>query len=135
VQSLISKRPFNFDREYWFRLTGSNTIGFLAWSSSALIANLSTTTVIAPNQWYFIALTIESGLVKLYLNGVLEAQATLSGTISGDTIPLGIGLDQSDAGATRYLNGFIDEFKFCRDAAVYRESFTPPVAPSDFPVS
>ncbi len=67
---------------------------------------------IADGNWHYIALTYDPSAgannFKLFVDGVLDAQYTVTGNISPTTNRLGIG-DRPDAGFRDFFNGVIDE--------------------------
>ncbi len=70
------------------------------------------------NTWMHVAATYDGATVKMYVNGVLETQATSAFTIAGNTLPLGIGAEYTGSSASRYLKGGVD------DARVYNYALT-----------
>ncbi|WP_395052633.1 choice-of-anchor D domain-containing protein [Flavobacterium sp.] len=58
-------------------------------------------------QWYHVAATYGSGSVKLYLNGLLVATQSVSGSISADASSLTIG--KNPTANNNYFKGKIDE--------------------------
>ena len=124
----------------------SNT-GFLLWfdnsgylkceldvGNSATQLNTGTTTNgISQGKWTHLAVSRAGTAAKLFVNGIVRAQATDSTNISGNN-DLIIG---SDIGNSAYFfNGFISNLRIVKGTAVYSGSasngtqvFTPPAAP------
>jgi len=134
--SIIAKKvPYN-DGD-----TGSYMIGFrgdkpnaLYWainSTSAGWTQLKSSTTLAKGQWYHIVATYQAGQgMKIYVNGVLSANVSLSGNIApspGESIyhaPLFIGYDGQSrfypgTGQTPWLKGSLDELR------IYPRALTP----------
>lgn len=80
--------------------------------------------------WCHVAAVKEGAELRVYLDGILDGTATLTGTPANDSTPVTIGRDPLDPVA-RDFAGRIDEFRW-RAEAVYTADFTPPVIPFDF---
>ena len=86
------------------------------------------------NVWYHIAVVRFNGVIRFFVNGILQT-TTLSSTeaISG---PWRVGA-YADSANYRW-NGRIDELRITRDVARYTANFTPPTAPfpdANYPTS
>ena len=88
-------------------------------------ATLSTTSTVTSGVWYHIALVVDSGTQKLFLNGTLEASRTET-TYTSTTSQGMLGRRQSVT--SRDMNGHIDEFRLS-NIARYTASFTVPTEP------
>ncbi|GAB5604178.1 DUF6701 domain-containing protein [Sideroxyarcus sp. TK5] len=77
------------------------------WGTSSLTSAAS----VPINAWTHVALVYTNGLQTLYINGVANSSAALSGTLPTNTLPLQIGDDQGYGGGTRRFDGMIDEVK------------------------
>jgi len=70
--------------------------------------HVASTTTILPGQWYFVAGTYEENShIRLYVNGVLEANRAISVTREANGNPVTIGASYVWGG--RFLNGLVDE--------------------------
>jgi hypothetical protein len=76
-------------------------------AASALVINLTGTTVLAIGTWYQVTCTVSGNLVRIYVNGVLDAIGTRSGTPGTSTEPLTFALapGQTD------FNGRLDDVR------------------------
>lgn len=101
LKSILSK-----DTNYEFHL---NSAGQLYWWWGGGAQSLTTTVSVPLNQWTHVAVTYESGMQRIYLNGVMRASGTTTGTLATNTLPFQIGQDQGLA--DRFWNGLIDEVK------------------------
>lgn len=80
---------------------------------------LDTTTSMNINTWYHIALVRSSGIVKWYVNGVLDGSVADT-TNWTSTAALGIG------GSTQFFNGYLQDLRITKGLARYTANFTPP---------
>jgi MSHA biogenesis protein MshQ len=101
LRSIVSK-----DTNYEFHL---NTAGQLYWWWGGAPQELTTAVTVPLNQWSHIAITYQSGMQRIYINGVLRASGTQTGNLTTNANPLQIGQDQGLAG--RHWDGLIDEVR------------------------
>ena len=92
-------------------------------TANSYISIKSANSLVVANTWYHIAAVKNGSTVKVYLNGVERASATISGTPSADLRPLSIG-SYYRIGA----NAFIDEIRISNTAR-YTAGFTPSTTP------
>lgn len=88
-------------------------------------ATLSTTSTVTSGVWYHIALVVDGGTQKLFLDGTLEASRTE--TTYTSTTSQGM-LGRRQTVTSRDMNGHIDEFRLS-NVARYTASFTVPTEP------
>ena len=74
------------------------------------------------NAWHHLAGTIEGTTTRLFLNGILIASGTISGTRTHTGQRCTVGANQS----TRYLKGYMSNVRIVKGTALYTDSFTPP---------
>jgi hypothetical protein len=67
---------------------------------------LNGTTVLQAGTWYHAAMTYDGSILRLYVNGVLDATMSLSGAIVPTSQPLQIG---GLVGGPWFINGLVDE--------------------------
>lgn len=85
----------------------------------------SANNAIVVNTWQHIALTRASGVVRLFVGGVLLNSSTIAGSLFNSTAPLMIGaLPDASAGVT----GNIDQVRVIKGRALWTAAFTPPGA-------
>lgn len=106
-----------------------NRIHFGGYTLSAPM--LMSSTVLTTGQWYHVAITRQSGVCRLFLNGTMEAQGNTSASINFSDNGTWIGSNGWD-GANSYFDGRIDEVRITRNIARYTESFSPPIAPFEY---
>lgn len=101
----------------WGRISPQSPVNLLASASS-----------VTTGQWYHIAVTRESGVVKFWIDG--NASGSVSDTANySATGALNIG--KSHAGA--WFQGWIDDFRITKGVARYTGNFTPQTEPFPTP--
>ncbi|MBS1628736.1 MAG: gliding motility-associated C-terminal domain-containing protein [Bacteroidetes bacterium] len=97
-------------------LLGTNHQGNCLMASSGNFTHYTTTnSLINANQWYCVVMTFDSGVKSIYLNGLLAARTTVSGTASNTLV------DSCTAGTLRlgqwwnndplFFKGLLDELR------------------------
>lgn len=84
-------------------------------------------TVVSDGSWHHIAVTRESGTVKLYIDGALDGSGSNSTTFDFSGHKIGTRDETTDA--TSKYSGSIADFRTVVGTAVYTSNFTPPTAP------
>lgn len=115
----------------------SSILGYVVWISGGLLtATIASTvitgvTTISAGEWHhfaFVRSGTATGNIKLYLDGVLEAQSATGITTNfSDTATFNIGKDRT--GGTVYFYGYLSNIRMVKGAPVYTSNFTPPAAP------
>ena len=67
-----------------------------------------------------------SNETKIYINGKLEAQGTISTNLTETTLQIG---RPNTSSGTEYFNGVVSNFRVLKGTALYTSNFTPPTAP------
>jgi hypothetical protein len=75
------------------------------------------------NTWYHVALVKNANVLRLYVNGVLQASAANTQNFVSDTPIIGT------INNTYALNGYISNLRVVKGTAVYTSGFTPPTTP------
>ena len=136
----------DFTVEYWlytnsFNSTGNVFDGRDAGSGNSFITNTNTsgqhrlwypggyritsTTTMSANSWYHIAIVRNSGVVKMYIDGVAESQTWSTTTnFTGQTVTLGTEVD----GASSPFHGYISNVRIVVGTAVYTSNGTAPTS-------
>jgi hypothetical protein len=92
-------------------------------------AIMVSTTTLASNKWYHVAVTRSGTTFRLFVNGTQESTYTSSATVDSNAaayITLG---DTPTMTASEQFNGYIDDLRITKGLARYTTSFTPPTAP------
>lgn len=106
------------DGHYQFQIRDSSSQAFV---TGSILTSL--------NTWVHVAVTRESGIVGLFINGVLDSSATITKTVTARTT--NVGSFQFSAPYTDYFAGYISNVRLITGVAVYSTStsFTVPTAP------
>jgi len=81
--------------------------------------------VITVNNWIHVAASRSGTTQKIFINGVVQSTATVSGTVSqAATAYIGKRLDN-----TNYVQGYISNLRVVNGTAVYTSNFTPSTTP------
>jgi hypothetical protein len=104
---------FNSKFNFWSTGDGPDIVG-------------TTTPVI--NTWYHLAVSGQTGSIKLFVNGIQEGSTYTGATALNSTSTLRVG-DGAGAAAGQALNGYLDDVRITRGAARYTANFTPPSSP------
>lgn len=97
-------------------------------SSNAVLVDPDTNNL---HEWYHVAVTRDSGVFKLWVNGVLKDtnSSVTSSSVEADTTNyVGIG-GPSSGGGNAETNGYISNARIVKGTAVYTSNFTPATEP------
>ena len=108
----------------------SNVLSFRANISSWGIVG-DGTTALSADTWYHVAVCREGTKVRQFLNGALEHEATVSGSMAvpspDQTLKIGrYALNTGSSDIARHFDGFMDSFRITK-AARYTAAFTAPI--------
>ena len=106
----------------------SNKVAFHVYAYATSAAMLVSNTPIANGTWYHVAVTRSDSTFRLFVNGVLEANATQAGSITGASDSIYIGRDLNQDSFTPYT-GYISNARIIIGNALYTENFSPPLEP------
>ncbi|UCV01148.1 LamG domain-containing protein [Acidovorax radicis] len=101
----------------------------------------TTTAVLSAATWAHVAIVLQNGVPKIYVNGVAATTTVTSGAIWATT-PIGLNSTKTDYGVSigatgtdsnnpsplQLLSGYIDEVRITKGLARYTANFTPPTA-------
>jgi hypothetical protein len=113
-----------------FNGVGTGTIWFGVGSGNGVsyAQVITSNTNVAANTWNHVAATKSGSTLRLFLNGVLVASGSQTGTIIDGGKPLYVGYQQGQA-ASSYFAGNISNVRVVKGAAIYTGSFTPSSIP------
>jgi hypothetical protein len=127
--STIVSRTINDSQVVWMlRVTGSARVEFTKNNAAGSDHESSSYTVVA-NTWTHIAI-VRGGVdnkVRMYADGVkiYTSAAVDTGDYSTSGTEWWFGANPT---GTQNLDGYIDEFRYCKGLAVYTDAFTPPTS-------
>ena len=87
----------------------------------------SSTNTFASYQWHHVAVTRSGSTMRMFVNGIQEASANVTASISLDTttgVIIGSGFDSSSK-----IKGYVSNVRIVKGTAIYTSAFTPPTAP------
>jgi hypothetical protein len=106
---------------------GISSGNFAFWATGDT-PDISTSIAPATGVWYHLAVSGQSGAIRMFLNGT-QIGSTFTGTPALDsTATLRIG-DGQGAASPQPFNGYIDDLRITKGYARYTSSFTAPTAP------
>ena len=103
---------------FGIKISSTNKV---AWNTNTFYGE-GTTTVLA-GQWYHIAITRYSGVLKWYINGVLDYTSAFTQNCTNPFCNIGITDDPL------YTNMYISNFRLVTNSQIYTGNFTPPTSP------
>ena len=101
--------------------TGTST-GKLRWGPESL----ESTTVITDGKWHHCAITREPGIIKVWVDGVMENSTTYASTNYSSSNPLQIG---KNSYGTNNIIGYISNLRVVKGTSLYTSTFTPSTTP------
>lgn len=104
---IICKDGCYSDRQYF--LTVADSGKFRAHIGTSALYYFDSTTSVALNTWYHVAMTYDGAALKLYVNGTLDNSTPVTGNIITTTQPLRIGGSTSGVWGNYKFAGIIDE--------------------------
>lgn len=102
------------DDSFWYMTVGDTKLYCLLKNDSAVQIDVASADVVNDDKWHHVVLVRENDgiTIKIYVDGVLEAdQETLSGTINAAQ-PFGIGLAYPSNTSSFQFEGTIEEARF-----------------------
>lgn len=126
----------DFTVEFWVYSTRESTNNFVSFSinwnlygnSNYLyfwdgVSNKITSNNFKQGEWVHVALTRNSGVVRLFINGMLSGQVTKS-----TDLPSSIFLIGSYPSSPNFFSGYLQDLRITQNIARYTENFIPPSA-------
>lgn len=122
---LIAHRLGGLTQGWYIACSNSNEIGF-GRQGTVNSFNFSSFNAFTNGQWWHIAFSRTSGVLKLFINGVQDFSLTDTTDYSGtSTNPLAIG---RDATSGNNVDGYMDEIRITKGVGRYSANFTPQTA-------
>lgn len=108
-----------------FYIGGSGATTGTSLDFYTVAASVGGSVTITQSAWHHLAATRESGLLRIFADGVLRGSGTLTGAIGTSVDPLRVGQRQS-VSYPFPLNGYIGPHRIVKGAAVYTSNFSIP---------
>jgi hypothetical protein len=103
-----------------------NSTGVLYWEGGATMAGVNP---IPTGQWTHLAVVRSGGTLSGYMNGMLEASVSLTGSLNDFEYPFRVGGTDGCGEDGSGIQGYIDDARLVVGLAVYTGPFIPPTAP------
>jgi hypothetical protein len=103
-----------------------NSTGVLYWEGGATLYGGNP---VPTGQWTHLAVVRSGETLSGYMNGMLEASVSLTGSLNDFEYPFRIGGTDGCNGQGSGIQGYIDDARLVVGLAVYTTNFTPPAAP------
>jgi len=124
VMSLLGKDKYGVSFDWNIYISNTTTIALYTQGYSQNIT--VTVPTMSINTWYHVAVVSSSGIVSIYLGGILAGSKSLAITnASQDYITIGC---QSWNNPGYFFNGWIDELRISNGIARWTANFTPPTS-------
>jgi hypothetical protein len=113
--------PTSSTAQWMFGILDDGSLTFTYNNGAAV--QLETTTKVPTAGWSHCAMVNDGGTIKLFINGVLELSAAISGTpiTTSDNFLIG-------KGNTRNIHGWLDDIRITKGVARYTGNFSVPTA-------
>lgn len=102
-----------------------NTNGTIFMGRSLIDVQATSSNAIIYYQWNHIALTRQSGTMRIFVNGVQGFSGTITTNYNSGTIRFGT----DGGGSALPYTGYISNFRILNDTALYTSNFVPPSSP------
>ena len=117
-QMIIAKNVYSAgQREWGLMIDKDNRFRFYLWRGGW--KTVGSQTEPRPGHWHHVAVTVEKGFGRLYVNGNLEGEGPLAPSCAPTDAPLTIGGTQEEQHVRQACYGVLDE------VAIYRDVLTP----------
>ena len=115
LHTIVSK-----DTNYEYHIDTQRRVYWWWNDSNGNVRSITTTTQIALNTWYHVAVTYSSGAQRIYINGNVQATTgNFTGTLATNALPFYVGTDYNFP--SRIFDGYIDEVRVVADALTAAE--------------
>jgi hypothetical protein len=109
LHTIVSK-----DTNYEYHVNSSRRVYWWWNDANGNVRSITTTTQLALNQWYHVAIAYQSGAQRIYIDGIAQATTgSYTGALATNNVPLFIGTDWNFI--SRAFDGYIDEVHVVAD--------------------
>jgi hypothetical protein len=129
TQAIVAHWPNNTttNRSFLVQVTSTGKLSHLHGIGTSVIPTTGATTLI-PNTWTHVAVSRTGTTVRLFVNGVVDATATVSGSYNDASGILYIG--RGNALSSPSLKGHISNLRIVNGTALYTGNFSVPTSPT-----
>lgn len=130
VRTLYAKRNVSANNNEWtITVDSAGKLNAVAWASggASTVVALAGATTIPLDAYTPWAVTRSGSVWRVFVDGVLDGEATQTGTPNTNSYPVAIGT--SIAGTGSFFNGRMDEFRVTRGVCRYTATYTPRTSP------
>lgn len=134
---LSNRTPSGSWTGWWWRITDSGILSLgVRDTVNNTAVSLTSTNPIPKNSVVHVAWCRRGDDWRMFVDGTVVDESTYGGAVShSSSANLNVGRDPSGVSSGgRNFNGRVDELRITKGVARYWEAFTPPSAPSDYPV-
>jgi hypothetical protein len=121
----IAHRHSSDTNNVWlFRWTSTNTLRFFA-KATSIVTDISTTTTFSVDTWYHVAAVRRSGIVSIYVNGVVQPLSVTTNATSAYVMPnYPLLVGAADNSATADWIGYLKDVRITKGVARYTANFS-----------
>jgi RHS repeat-associated protein len=101
----------NSPNSWIFDLAPNLSMNFTVQNASGAQANAGSSALVSLNAWHYIAGTYDGSTVKVYVDGQLSGQASLTGPLNSNVSTTSIGGKFADGSLHFPLNGLVDDLQ------------------------
>ena len=121
VAALFDNRAALTDAGYVWYINTNGTFAFFG-NNAAVVTS---TTVLAINTWYHLAITRQNGTMKTWINGIQDSSASNTTDYGRTTGNFYL----NNAIAPGLVTGYVSNLRFIQGTAIYTGTFTPSITP------
>lgn len=121
---IAHRHTSDFNNVWFFRCTSTGALRFFA-KATSVVTDITTTTTLSLDTWYHVAAVRRSGIVSIFVNGVLQPVTTTANSTSAyvqPNYPLLVGA--ADNSGTGDWLGYIKDLRITKGVARYTGNFT-----------
>jgi hypothetical protein len=117
------------NNSFLFYVTSGNKLSF-SYGSGSTNAGVTSANSVPLNQWVRVEVVVVSGVAKLFIDGVLDANTlALVGAMNNSNRQLLVGAFEFGLGLDAKFNGYMDELRITKGVARHTVTYTPETAP------
>lgn len=115
------------NKSFEIYITTGGVLTFDYTSNGSTSLGFSSPSAVPLSQWFHVAIVRSGSSLRMFVDGVVVVNTTISISIFNSTASIFIGANEAGSGA---WNGYIDDFRITKGIARYTANFTPAEIPS-----